>query len=274
MMATEKITKLFAGPWVGEFGWELFCWQGLVRRYVKENSIPEVIVACRPGHGFIYEDFATEIIEYDPGSENTDCMRNLEYVYDNMHNKYVKESGEKWLTPFQVYNTLVRAENGAQIPYVPNQVFHCYSTPVKETGVDIIVHARATNKAGTGVRNWPIEKWSLFERALKSGTVVGSIGSKKSAHHVPNTLDLRGLPLENVCKYISGAKLVVGPSSGPMHLASLCKTPHLVWSGAAQNVDRYKKFWNPFDTPVCMLEPELGWDPPVEAVIESFGIFI
>ncbi len=33
---TEKL--LLAGPWVGEFGWELFCWQGHLRRISKNYN--------------------------------------------------------------------------------------------------------------------------------------------------------------------------------------------------------------------------------------------
>ena len=34
MSTTHKI--LLAGPWVGEFGWELFCWQGFLRKLSKQ----------------------------------------------------------------------------------------------------------------------------------------------------------------------------------------------------------------------------------------------
>jgi hypothetical protein len=45
--------------------------------------------------------------------------------------------------------------------------------------------------------------------------------------------------------------LVVGSSSGPMHLASLTGTPHVVWGGGRKDIrDRYIKHWNPFDVPV------------------------
>jgi SAM-dependent methyltransferase len=54
---------------------------------------------------------------------------------------------------------------------------------------------------------------------------------------------------------MAASKLVIGPSSGPMHLASLCKTPHLVWTGKqwsstikAFNDERYTWKWNPFRT--------------------------
>lgn len=45
--------------------------------------------------------------------------------------------------------------------------------------------------------------------------------------------------------------LVVGSSSGPMHLASLTQTPHIVWGGGRNDIRRrYLETWNPFNTPV------------------------
>ena len=35
---------LFAGPFVGEFGWELFCWQGILRQYVEISNFDNVII--------------------------------------------------------------------------------------------------------------------------------------------------------------------------------------------------------------------------------------
>ena len=66
-------STLLAGPWVGEFGWELFCWQGIVRSISKDFD--KTIVIGRPGHGTIYEDFCDDFIEFDPASYHTDGWR-------------------------------------------------------------------------------------------------------------------------------------------------------------------------------------------------------
>jgi len=54
---------LLAGPWVGEFGWELCCWQGYIRKLSKKYT--KTIVICREGHDFLYKDFADEIYNLD-----------------------------------------------------------------------------------------------------------------------------------------------------------------------------------------------------------------
>jgi ADP-heptose:LPS heptosyltransferase len=45
--------------------------------------------------------------------------------------------------------------------------------------------------------------------------------------------------------------IVVGSSSGPMHLAAATGTPHVVWGGGRSQIRaRYTKNWNPFKVPV------------------------
>jgi ADP-heptose:LPS heptosyltransferase len=78
--------------------------------------------------------------------------------------------------------------------------------------------------------------------------------------------------LSEVMDLMAGATMVIGPSSGPMHLASLCGTPHIVWTddkvwpaAKMNNRTRYEKAWNPLRTPCKVLDAN-GWDPSVETV--------
>jgi len=75
---------------------------------------------------------------------------------------------------------------------------------------------------------------------------------------------------------MSNAKVIVGESSGPLHLASLCACPQVVITHAIKedsldgkrNRDRYETLWNPFRTPVTVLD-RWGWNPKVGAVAEA-----
>ena len=60
----ELNKRLIAGPWIGEFGWELFAWQGYVRA-LSEN-FDETIIACRPSSQALYRDFANNFIDIYP----------------------------------------------------------------------------------------------------------------------------------------------------------------------------------------------------------------
>lgn len=59
---SEKV--LVAGPWVGEFGWELFTWQGYIRSL--SEKFDKTIVLSRPSSKFLYTDFCDIFIDAHP----------------------------------------------------------------------------------------------------------------------------------------------------------------------------------------------------------------
>ena len=54
---------LIAGPWLGEFGWELFAWHGYVRTLAEHFD--ETICIARKNSNHLYVDFADKVLEYD-----------------------------------------------------------------------------------------------------------------------------------------------------------------------------------------------------------------
>jgi len=132
---------------------------------------------------------------------------------------------------------------------------------------DILCHARATKKHGHGDYNWPLPNWEQLISKLERYR-IGSIGTEDGAYHIPGTADLRGLKLKALCDILASSRILVGPSSGPMHLGSLCGTPHIVWSGVKKSKSRYEIEWNPFCTPVRMLM-KWGWQPGVADILEE-----
>ena len=96
-----------------------------------------------------------------------------------------------------------------------------------------------------------------------------SIGLDIASHHIKGTKDLRGLPLDLLCDYMASAHLIIGPSSGPIHLASLCGLKHLTW-GLEHNLYRYKSDWNPHEIEMEYIISN-NWDPKVETVKQIMG---
>ena len=48
--------RLFVGPWIGEFGWELMRWQGGIRKIAQQyEGSHRTIVFSDPGHEVLYE---------------------------------------------------------------------------------------------------------------------------------------------------------------------------------------------------------------------------
>ena len=107
------------------------------------------------------------------------------------------------------------------------QEFHQYSTDIEYEGYDVVFHCR--NKSTGAERNWGEKKWKELLMELPDNLKIACIGNDE-AFHIEGTKDLRGMDLEDLCILYKNSKLVVGPSSGPMHYASLCGAKHLVWS--------------------------------------------
>ena len=71
---------------------------------------------------------------------------------------------------------------------------------------------------------------------------------------------------------------MVGPSSGPMHLAQMCGTPIVCWGDNRKYnghflKDRYLKDWNPFNSQVEWIDCE-NWQPEPEEIVERIEMFV
>lgn len=258
---------LLAGPWVGEFGWELFCWQGYVRNL--SESYENTIVMSRPGNDFIYKDFAKKYIPFDPLSWDTsmnvcynvkkDIGSFVRSVIDSVGGIDFYLEGNLGI-PFKLEQDWFDKREGIFF----QQKYHKYNFTEEVKKIDILMHPR--NKVSGHMRNWPEWKWNKLVENLKNDFSIGIIGNEQ-AFCLKNTEDLRKISLESLCNYIHQSKIVVGPSSGPMHFASLCGKKHLVWS-ERDNKIRYEKIWNPFNTEVVFVD-EGNWDPSVELIEEK-----
>ena len=264
---------LIAGPWLGEFGWELFAWQGYIR--ALSEHFDETICITRKNSKHLYVDFANQILNYDSSAGVPDMffMPNVsidavllnEILSEN--NVDITDKQVTWFParkigqpPFTHYSEEMSFGN---LKIKPKYVI--FDNQYKE--YDYVFHIRSRPLRQQD--NWAIEKWSkLLELLTKNGERVACIGTKKSSGHIAGTDDLRDIPMDKLIGVLSNSRCCFGPSSGPMHLASLCGTPHVVWSIMYNHI-RYTKNWNPHNTPVLFLG-EHEWHPEPEYVYEKF----
>jgi hypothetical protein len=68
---------------------------------------------------------------------------------------------------------------------------------------------------------------------------------------------------------LRNTKCIFGPSSGPIHLSSLCGCPHVVWGDQSKSLNRHYTNWNPLGTKVLFLDRFL-YHPPPEYVFDKF----
>lgn len=260
------MSKLFIGPWVGEFGVELLYWQSYGRAVARERGWDEVIVATRPDRFFLYEDYATQFVPYDPRAEDVLVHLCEGHVYNNLHRQFIDErNGDTWLSP-------VREDlrwNRIQWELERQRIYVDYSQFGQKpaTSYDVLIHARATDKCGQTEKNWPVKSWEALVEALAGDYRIASIGARNGAHKIRGTTDLRGISLKELAGHMGRARLTVGPSSGPMHFAVFSACAVLTWvepvpSWTTVN-EPYRTPWNPFAVPLACL---LTWRPSVEIV--------
>ena len=161
------MNTLYAGPWVGEFGWELFCWHGHIR-YLKPNY-KKVVVACRAGHEVLYEDFADEIFSLDISCEETDMWTCKNYKVPSFEQIFKCRRDGDWMEPnkpFSRYDHRHILDTQPLFNNFKKQKYFKYGN--KSKGYDIIWHARKTEKSKTGYRNWPVSKWKELTSFYKN----------------------------------------------------------------------------------------------------------
>lgn len=236
-------TKALFGPWVGEFGYELFRWQGHLRALSEKCS--ESVVVCRAGHEVLYRDFASKIIPFDPKGTNQNgplCDNALNFPVPESLNKHTHFLGtdRRFLNDAFVRPKYIRLGSGSKNGL---RLFH--------------IRKKCSD------RDWPIENWVKLMSSV-SNERVAFVGSREQSLCLDGFADMRGIPLEQLADIVSGAEYIVGPSSGVMHFATLCGCKQIVWSHKG-NLNRYKCDWNPFGTPVEFLDAG-GFSPSVEYI--------
>ena len=244
--------EVFYGPWIGEFGWELMTWQAWCREDAKQYK--KAYACSYPDMAYLYQDFA-EFIPHQHPKRHLD-WRNVDDVI------YEKPEGAIQIVPFKEY----RVQNQHFIAYGMEQWDMQY--------YEYLIHARGINKGG---KNYPREKWEELVKRLNS-PLIASVGTGADLH-VEGTHDCRGYTLEQLTSLMRNARFVIGQSSGVMHLATLCKTPIIVWGDKrtyfGETLDlRYKKTWNPFGSHVHFIFDD-NWSPPpeiIDDILSTMGI--
>ena len=243
---------LVAGPYLGEFGWELMQWQGYIRQLSKFYK--KTIVYGRPSSSYFYKDFVSEYREMAIESWNTDAyvLKDFNYL--------------KWATQFKDQDILLADNRCKGLQGIFNQDFIHFGSKNKENKFDLIIHARQIpNLKGNNkktLRNWPIESWDSLCKSLPNINIA-AVGIKELSYAPNGVEDLRGVGTEKLCSILASSRCCVGPSSGLMHLASLCKTPHLVWTSENNGSKRfggvsyrYQRSWNPLSSRVKIINDE------------------
>ena len=93
------------------------------------------------------------------------------------------------------------------------------------------------------------------------------------------TDDIRDIPVKELCRHMAGCKVVIGPCTGAMHLASYCNSNIVVWADKGRYTwgqslrKRFEDILNPFGNKVSIID-EYDWTPPPEEIINASSEFL
>ena len=269
--------SLIVGPWLGEFGWELMTWQAMLRYITTINLYDKIIVVTKPGHQYLYEDFCTNFVNMNPEGKPDGYFFNGEVP--KLNQVVVKAIAKKYEIPVNTIQ-VISPDKWVMTKDI-GRIFKRYGSSLSSSEYDVVIHARNRQETHHKVRNWPTGKWIDYVTTLKDmqpNIEIACIGTKDAAVHIPGTTDLRDQPLDVLADALSTALMIVGPSSGPMHFASLCGCTQLVWTDSEvkhfianekhTNKERYETFWNPFKTKTIVIEKD-NWNPTLKEVLDN-----
>ena len=247
-------------------------WQGIFRRLAKQGH--RITMVARSGHEALYEDYVHEFVpavslgmeEFGPTDGWRVNAREPQLPFMTRIGRFL---GYRHMPPLTCMRLGV-VVTGSE------QSFIRYQQPSPVTSDRyVVIHARATDKSGSAERNWSASNWSQLVNEIDPSVDVIAIGHPRQSICPEGAQDYRGVPLKDTIGVLSDAACVLGPSSGPMHLASLCGTPHVVWtnqdfwpSSGGTNRQRYERDWNPLHTKVVVID-DFDWQPPVQAILSA-----
>lgn len=239
---------LYAGPWVGEFGWELCWWNPFLRKLAKNY---DRIIVSGPGESEYLYEFADQyislkvksityivgkLLEPDPQVDADTIVRPIDVFKYQGVEEFLRQRRSKIMANME-WKNLGNADGTKRY-----DVLYAFRPPKSYQG-----------KLIPG-KEYPKQLCNdLIKQLLDAGLSLCCYGDYDN-YYVDGTDDIRGQPLVLQCGLLARAKCAVGPSSGTIHLASLCGCPHITWYAGALNLKkRYETEWNPLNTSVCFV---------------------
>jgi len=261
--------NLFAGPYAGEFGWELMQWQGFVR--ARRHYYEQVHVLTYPGRDYLYEGCQTHHHQID--------LKTAGYRYGVLSQERARrmadqKASEIGLENYDVFTPALLCTRYHKAIW--KQEFRLFEEhPLTPVPCDVVFHFRAVQKQGPDVyKNYsPTLADELAMLCLDQGMAVACVGHPQYSYCAAGCEDFRSVELQRTVSAISSARAVVGENSGPMHLANLCGKPTIVWAEHQWRID-FSLRWNPFRVPIYVAASNTSQPSPqlvFKAIVDALG---
>jgi hypothetical protein len=262
---------MYVAPFFGEFGWEVAVWVPWLRGRLSQLNLKEVVtIICKSGHEPLYTSmFGAAVKGIDPPKiYNYDCNNVWVDGHGKVNDKFYQElvcffskkrvTTKDLITPLSILLSI--KDSGVPVPRDP--IYDPYMESIETENNLVTIHARmCPNKQPE--RNWSADSWAALVHSLPD-RCFAAVGHPDLSILPPGASDYRGRPLAEQMAVIARSTCIVGPSSGPLHLANFCAVPAIWWSANAKDIGRYETEWNPF---MCKNKKVDGtWVPSADSV--------
>jgi hypothetical protein len=255
---------LLAGPYVGEFGYELMQWQGYVR--ARRRHYQSVHVLTYPGRDYLYEGCSVHYHDVE--------LRTAGYQYGWMPRSERRQIAERFaesigLRDYDIFDTTLLCSRYHKMLFW-RQEFRLFREPSLEGGRrDVAFHFRAIEKEGPDrTRNY---RSDLAQELVALGRAAGwrmlCIGHPQYSICPDGVEDCRSLDLRKTISALCSVPLLAGELSGPFHLANLCGVPTAFFADGQWRIDNCLE-WNPFRVPLYVIAND-SMQPPAVVVFEK-----
>lgn len=276
----EEKRALYVGPFCGELGWEIGNWLPHVRyKHYEKKSWNRRIFCCKPGHEFLYSQLA-DSDSTERGSVEWRCVAAREGCVEG--NAFLRQYPEQYEAYHQLCSdahteadALERDGYAVSRVFLPESYYRLHGFRQKRWArilPDPALVDLWRSRAGSGFVLFPVRKYGrspqkntpdgpyrfVYEWASRRGLHFITVGKQYESslswkpcpeHRVLGTDLLGKTTLADLVALLHLCALAVGSSTGPLHLASQCGTPHVVWGGGWEDVrKRYLVKWNRLGT--------------------------
>jgi hypothetical protein len=241
--------NLFAGPFLGEFGYELMQWQGFVR--ARRHFYDQVHVLTYPGRDYFYEGCHVHAHDID--------LKKAGYWYGRFspvetHHMVQVKAAAIGLSDYDIFDTSLLCTRYHKMLFWHQEFKLLQEPPLVAKPYDIVFHFRAVEKEGFDrVKNYPPQLADeLAGRCLEGGLTVVCVGHPSYSYCPNGCIDHRSADLRQTVAAISSAVVGVGEASGGMHLINACGKPTIIWGDGQWRIDPALR-WNPFQVPIYVV---------------------
>ena len=283
---------LVAGPYIGELGWEIFDWEPLVSGAYLSSGAERCIVYADAGRERLYP-FADEIRQLkDLPDHESECLgwhnfNDLKQEAVDAIQQMMTEVKEKDKPAKTDFVTIANLPELAT-PHYPHGRPDCLRL-IGEVDEEVLIPPFIPesfkpkivlcirDRGMSDYRNMEYDDWmELIEQLSEKFTVIvtGQIQNPEQ-WYLPENVNVVDLVNQTtiddmIYLFSKHCDLAVGGSTGTLHLASRCATPHLVWGGP-DNVKRYAETnWFAADHKVYTW----GWQPEVDRVAQAATTYL